>query len=616
MIDSPAPHTDKATDNSQARANLSAETDVRPAANPAGAQASNDAHVQAGNLPSLSIDGADSGNTRMPSGAMAVAKDLGTGALNQITENPGQVAESGAIGLAVGAVASTVAEGAVVAAAAVGVTLTAPEVLLGAAAVGVGYGAYQLYEHASSWFNDAKVVANQNDYSPDQVAQAHTELQGVGAGGVNLAAGTVGGIAGGYLSGYLGAAGAEAPVPGAAGAETPVPGASPLDATPAIDTTGTTAPAGLTAPGDAPLPPAQTAVTPPGDAPLPPAQTTVTPPNDGQALAASGDQAIAVDSHTASTPAVGSQPVDSPATGTPAADTSTPGAQAVDTPSPAGQSPEPSVKEQLDTLQKIVDMDKQPPPVLDLSTLKSPTSEPDVRSAIQDAIDISQRDNNGPLTFKIDTTVPLKDAAGNPIKGSQADVLYQELQAAYPQNHFTFSKPDLSPGDPGYTEFPAPIVDKNLQISTKENPIVLDGATRLPDGSTLPEGTKLAVGTTYDGTSVKSALPGGKVWATKPDGTMVQVADAGESTPMTPYSNFSDPMQRGQTVPALAKDGSPNRIIIRTDAKAVDPDGNPLLDAYPNSDTNMQTLYKGGTQPELFRTKTKRGRALPFTVKR
>jgi hypothetical protein len=197
--------------------------------------------------------------------------------------------------------------------------------------------------------------------------------------------------------------------------------------------------------------------------------------------------------------------------------------------------------------------------------------------------------------------VQLTDAAGYPVKTTQSQVLYQELKSAYPENHFVFSKPDLNPGDPGYTESPAvPITQDGLHISTKENGITLATDTPLPDGTTLPAGTKFAVGTTYDGSVVKSALPDGKVWATKPDGSYIQVAGEGQSTAIPSDALSTQPDQIGQVRNIKTDEGVPNNILVRTDAKAVDPDGKPLLDAYPVDDNTLSSAYKGGTKPGFY----------------
>lgn len=244
-------------------------------------------------------------------------------------------------------------------------------------------------------------------------------------------------------------------------------------------------------------------------------------------------------------------------------------------------------------------------PIVNLDTPAANTSEPELRLAFRDAITQAKADG-APLTIKIDTRVPLTDASGAPIKMTQADVLYQELQAAHPENHFTFSKPDINPGDPKYVEFAAPDVQTDgLRISTKENPITLGSDTTLGDGSTLPSGSRFAVGTTHDGVMVRSAAPAGKVWAIKPDGSFVQVAEAGQSAPIPAEALSSDPLKAGQVVNSHTPEGFQNHIIVRADAKAVSPDNLPLLDAYPSGGEGFEAAYKPGTQPGFFAPKAK-----------
>ncbi len=100
MLDTPTARPDKPVDNPDVQAKLNAAAEVPPGSALSAPSTTGDTGLPAGALPALTIDGTDSANTRMPSGAMAVAKDLGSGAWDEITQHPGQVAESAAIGLA------------------------------------------------------------------------------------------------------------------------------------------------------------------------------------------------------------------------------------------------------------------------------------------------------------------------------------------------------------------------------------------------------------------------------------------------------------------------------------------------------------------------------------
>lgn len=225
------------------------------------------------------------------------------------------------------------------------------------------------------------------------------------------------------------------------------------------------------------------------------------------------------------------------------------------------------------------------------------TDETTLRHTIQDAL--KQAKDGAPVNFDVDTRVKLTGADGKPIKGTQASILMDEMQKAYPERSFTFAKPDLNPGDKGYAEIPAPAISKDgIHLSTKENPITTAKDIPLADGGTLPAGSKFEVGTLMDGNNVKSADPTGKVWATTPDGKFVQVADAGKTATLPADSISTDPHQAGQ----LPSKG--DHIIVRT-SKAVDPDGKPLLDAYPNNADSFNANYKPGTAPDMYAAKPK-----------
>jgi hypothetical protein len=542
MLDSPPSLTDKPAANPEVHSKLRAAAEAPVGSKPKTSPTGSDTTVPSGSLPNLVIDTHEQTPAAKPSGIGAVFKELGTGAWNEITQHPGQVIESAGIGLGIGVLA----------------TLAAPEVGVAALGAGIGYGAYELYKHAGGWIDAAKTVADSKDHSAAQVAQANTELQGVGAGGVLLGAGIVGGIAGSDIAGIA---------------------APSIVDTPPVSTPDPDSPPPVDGPGDIPVPKGQ-----PGDVPAPAGPASATIPAEAHASPAA--------TPPADTPTPAAQPADSPVA-TPPTDAP---AKPVATPSADATGEKPAIGDAKPAAAA---------PLVDLDNPAANTNEAALSKAFQNAIQANKTDGQ-PLTFKVDDTVKLTDDAGNPVKTTQSQVLYKQLQEAYPDNQFVFSKPDLNPGDPGYTEIPAPAVTQDgLHISTKENPITLGSDTTLPDGTTLPAGSKFAVGTTYDGNVVKSALPDGKVWATKPDGSYVQVADAGGSTAVPPDAVSSEPLQSGQVANAKTPDGYQNHIIVRTDASATAPDGSPLLDAYPSGGPDFEAAYKEGSEPGKYAPKPK-----------
>lgn len=240
------------------------------------------------------------------------------------------------------------------------------------------------------------------------------------------------------------------------------------------------------------------------------------------------------------------------------------------------------------------------------SELAKITNESEFRGRVKELI---QRAKGGEaVTFDVDTRVTMSGADGKPTKATQASMLYDELKSAYPDRAFVFAKPNLRPGDAGYTEIPAPVVVHHggVQLSSKENQIKTAKAIALADGKTLPAGSKFAVGTTYDGSVLKSADPQGKVWAETPDGQMMEIAGIGKSMTISPDSISQDPKERGQN----AAEG--NHLIVRTVSGSdkngkplVDPDGKPLLDVYPNDAKGFQENYKPGSAPDLWAPKPK-----------
>jgi hypothetical protein len=109
----------------------------------------------------------------------AATKDVAIGAYDEATQHPLDLAE----GLIKGAGTALLA-GAVI----TGAALIAPEaavaatVGLGALAIGgLGYEAYKFSTHLGQWSRDAKVISNPNCFASNEVAEAHKDLQGVGA---------------------------------------------------------------------------------------------------------------------------------------------------------------------------------------------------------------------------------------------------------------------------------------------------------------------------------------------------------------------------------------------------------------------------------------------------
>jgi hypothetical protein len=213
-----------------------------------------------------------------------------------------------------------------------------------------------------------------------------------------------------------------------------------------------------------------------------------------------------------------------------------------------------------------------------------------------------------PIKFDVDNRTQMTDAQGKPVATEQSELLYNQLAKSAPERAFKFSKPDVNPGDPGYTEFNAPVISEkgSAQVSVKENMLTTGKEVKLADGSTLPPGSKFAVGTVYDGQTVKSIDPTAKVWATTPDGKMVQVADAGQSAPLDKADVALD--KEGRLSGQNAPEGS--RFPIKSDSGTgidkkplVDPDGKPLIDGNAIAPESFGESYKAGTKDGYFAQK-------------
>lgn len=130
-----------------------------------------------------------------------VGSEIAKGAWNELTEHPLHLVESAAVGFAVGTAAA----------------LVAPEVAIGIGLAGAAYAGYELAAHIPGWVHDAKVEDDPGQYSQKELARAAQDLQGLGAGALDVTAGVAGGIAGGYTGSAIKAA-FRAPAP----AEAPV----------------------------------------------------------------------------------------------------------------------------------------------------------------------------------------------------------------------------------------------------------------------------------------------------------------------------------------------------------------------------------------------------------
>lgn len=108
---------------------------------------------------------------------LLVAKEIASGAMDEVVNHPGRVLGNVAIGAAVG----------------VGAALVAPEVAIGAAVVGAGYAAYEVYQNASDWWNSAKIVADPTGKSAAEQKQAKETLNNLGGAATDIVAGGIGG---------------------------------------------------------------------------------------------------------------------------------------------------------------------------------------------------------------------------------------------------------------------------------------------------------------------------------------------------------------------------------------------------------------------------------------
>jgi hypothetical protein len=111
----------------------------------------------------------------------AVAKEIASGVVDEVTHHTGRVALKVAEGLL---------EGAFIVAAA---PLVAPELLVSVGVMGAGLAGYEIYKNAGEWYHDAKVVSHQTNYSSDEITEAKLKLHTFGQGATDFAAQFAGG---------------------------------------------------------------------------------------------------------------------------------------------------------------------------------------------------------------------------------------------------------------------------------------------------------------------------------------------------------------------------------------------------------------------------------------
>lgn len=145
-------------------------------------------------IPPLQISGLDSvstGGTSAPQGSpfdaflhgiSTVASDLGTGMVNEIKENPGDVGKVALAGLGIG-VALTAA------------AFFLPEVAFVGTLAGGAYLLSQMVAKTPAFVHDSVVVSHPERFSASDVAQSHSDLQNDGKGITLTVAAAAGGLA-------------------------------------------------------------------------------------------------------------------------------------------------------------------------------------------------------------------------------------------------------------------------------------------------------------------------------------------------------------------------------------------------------------------------------------
>jgi hypothetical protein len=119
-----------------------------------------------------------------------VAGDVLKGVGSEIVNHPLHLAESAAIGVAIGV-------------GAVGAAAISPWLAGGLAVAGGIAAGYELATNVGQWDHDAKVVANPLAYSQNEVSAAVQGAENFGAGAINVLAGVAGSYAGGYVGGAI-----------------------------------------------------------------------------------------------------------------------------------------------------------------------------------------------------------------------------------------------------------------------------------------------------------------------------------------------------------------------------------------------------------------------------
>lgn len=120
---------------------------------------------------------------------LRVGADVAHGVTDELSHHMDHVLTSAVVGMA----GTVVAE----AAGAAATAFLAPEIVVGGTvflgAAGLIYGAHELYKHAGSWAHAADVVVNSDKYNAAEITKSHKDLQGLGAGSLDFAAGSLSG---------------------------------------------------------------------------------------------------------------------------------------------------------------------------------------------------------------------------------------------------------------------------------------------------------------------------------------------------------------------------------------------------------------------------------------
>jgi len=140
--------------------------------------------VKAGTLPPVQIEQHGQAHHHWYDAPLEIGEDLAVGAYHEVTQHPGRVALSFAIGVGTAAIASAV---------------SAP-VAIAATVAGLGYGAYQIYEHAPGWIHAVEGIAHPENHTLSELAKDHKVAQDFGGGVTDIAAGIAGGVAYRYAS--------------------------------------------------------------------------------------------------------------------------------------------------------------------------------------------------------------------------------------------------------------------------------------------------------------------------------------------------------------------------------------------------------------------------------